>query len=103
MNNADAMNAYRARWTKETDTMRGVRFQSEQCRVMGEGVDKDFIIRQTRIMPGVPLAVEKVRSIMFSIGGVHGIRNLQRMFLALDDEVALKDNHNPHFLYSFSL
>ena len=71
----------------ETETMRGVRFQSEQFRVMAEGVDKDYMVRQTRIMPGVPIAVEKVRSIVFESNGVHGIRNFQRIFLALDDEV----------------
>jgi Ca2+-binding EF-hand superfamily protein len=81
MTNPHELAEYRARWSKETDAMREERFRTENTLTQNSGVPKEFKAKTIRNLPGVPLAVERVREKVNKRGkGIRGLARTMRIF-----------------------
>lgn len=83
--NQGQLDAYREKWTTETDVMRKTRFATENTITQGNAVAKDFKARTLRSLPGAPKVVETIRAKIIERGGEHGIRGIARSFRIMDD------------------
>lgn len=80
-----SLEAYRKRWIRESDGDREARFTTSQVAAVNPSVPKQFRRRCTRVLPGVPKAVELFREKIIARGGANGIRSMGRMLRILDD------------------
>jgi len=76
---------YRAKWSQETDVMRGKRFATNNSITLNTGVEAKYRARTVRKMPGVPAVVERTRDKILERGGNHGLRGIRRSFKVMDD------------------
>ena len=79
------MAAYRARWLRDDDGDREERFKTTVVASVNASVPPAFAQRSTRVLPGVPKAVELFREKIIARGGANGIRSMGRMLRILDD------------------
>jgi Ca2+-binding EF-hand superfamily protein len=81
MTDPNELAEYRGRWSQEKDSMRGERFRTENTVTQNSGVPANFKARTIRNLPGVPLAVEKVREKVAKRGkGIRGLGRTMRIF-----------------------
>jgi len=79
------LDAYREKWTTETDIMRKTRFATENTITQGKAVTSEFKAQTVRSLPGAPKVVEEIRAKILERGGSHGIRGIARSFKIMDD------------------
>ena len=74
------LEAYRSSWTSDNDIGRTLRFQTDAMRFQKSAVPPKFQISQVRMLPGTPIALERLRGRLLERHGILAMSAL-RYFL----------------------